>query len=68
MAVLEAVQVLQEQYCQILYKNSSLNRLWEFIIGHVMKTMLLILHPTALRRKQFLSPLPSYELRNVGLR
>ena len=32
-----------------LFKNSNRNQLWEFIIGHVMKTILLILHPTALR-------------------
>ena len=38
-----------------LYKNSSQNRLWEFIIDHVMKTMHLIVHSTALRRKRFVT-------------
>ena len=38
-----------------LYKNSSRNRLWEFIIGHVMKTIRPILHPTTLRWKRFVT-------------
>ena len=32
-----------------VYKNSSRIQLWEFIIGHVMKAMHPILHPTAMR-------------------
>ena len=38
-----------------LSKNSSQNRLWEFIIGHMMKAMHPILHPTAFRQKQFVT-------------
>ena len=38
-----------------LYKNLSRNQLWEFIIGHMMKTIRPILHPTALRQKRFVT-------------
>ena len=38
-----------------LYKSSSQNRLWEFIIGRMMKALHPILHPTALRWKQFVT-------------